>query len=171
MKIENGRIVLERKNCFRCQEGKVTRRITCPECQGTGNGKRGGKRQCRKCSGTGHNWTWDNPEVCPNCKGNYVNAEPENDCDYLDRSEIDKIPVRVIRNGPGMTVGESLIGLGCVYSSTGGQYDGTPDSHFIDEWRKSGRHQACKFIDESGNVCKEVGIFVYRHGYAVKTLF
>ena len=37
-----------------------------------GKGLRGGKGGCKKCSGLGVNYTWENPDNCSVCKGNYV---------------------------------------------------------------------------------------------------
>lgn len=172
MKIEDGHIVLGRKACHNCQEGTQPSKEACSECQGTGKGKRGKANGCKKCNGYRHQWNHDKRVTCSTCSGNYAEFQAENDCDYLPADEWEKLEFRVIRNGPGMTFGESVLGFGCVYSSVDyGRAWSKPDADTLAEVVASNYHQACKVADKTGKVCTFVGIFISPTGYVVRACF
>ncbi len=171
MRIENGQLVLGRKDCY-CQDGTRPSKIACPACKGTGKGKRGGKGGCRPCYGMGHKWDHDNPVVCPACQGAYAGHEEETRYDSLPDSEWQALPFRVIRQNRGMTLNEQHLGAGTVYSCVDyGRSWATADDAIIAEARAHRSVQACKVTLDSGEVCREVVIQVTPGGYAVRANF
>lgn len=171
MKIENGKIVLGRKDCFHCQEGTVPARIPCTVCNATGKGPRGKVGGCKTCFGSGKSWDSSIRKTCKHCNGNYKEAEPETDCDYLPHSEWETLTFKVYRgNGPNII--ESLTGIGIVYTSADyGRAWESPDDSIIAKVRANRHHQACKVCDKELNVCDHIGIYVGRNGYTVKPVF
>jgi hypothetical protein len=172
MKIENGKVVFERKDCWQCNKGQKARIIPCPECKGTGRGKRGGARGCKKCNGFRTSCSWDDPVPCDACQGNYQNHEPEDATDYLPAGAFASLTFKVYRVTREMTWGESHIGLGCVYSCTDyGRSNAATDDAIIADVKNHSGVQACKVIDAQGNLCDHIGIFVRQGGYTVKAVF
>lgn len=171
MQIIDGKLVLGKKNCH-CGDGTVSTRVTCKECRGSGNGKRGGRGGCKKCYGSGSTYDHDNRSVCPQCNGNFKDHENENSCDYLPDGVFAKLDVRVYYTNT-MTIGESLLGLGCVYScgDYGDAWKNRNDEKLIAEVRRQSGVQATKIVDKDNNVCDHIGVFVSERGYAVKPVF
>lgn len=173
MKIENGKLILERKECSYCNQGKQSSRKVCTSCKGTGNGKRGGKRGCKVCYGNCYVWDHNNPIPCTTCNGDYKNRTPETDCDYLPDSIFPALPFVVYRVERSMTLGESLIGLNSVFSCSdyGRAYRTQNDAALIESVRSHQGVQACKVVNEAGELCDHIGIFVKFDGYVVKPVF
>lgn len=172
MRLENGKVVLERKNCW-CGDGTKPAGVPCPGCEGTGNGKRGGKGQCKNCFGLGKVYNSGKRVVCDICKGQYENAEPETFCDTIPLSIYTTIPVVVYRTGQPMNFLESLIGMGCLYSCTdyGRAWNDKTDEKLIQEVKIQQHTQATKVCKEDGTFCNHIGIFVRRTGYTVQAVF
>ncbi len=169
MKNINGMLVLEKKNCTNCQDGKVASKKTCPSCRGTGNGIRGGKGKCKECFGYKYKWDWAKPDVCPTCFGNYINFADETDCDYYDKEIWENLKFKVIRQDREMTVAESLIGLGCIFSVTdyGSAWKGKNVLNYVMEHNKD---QVSKIV-RNGKFCDYVVIIITPMGYVVKAVW
>lgn len=168
MRIENGKLVMERKTCTHCNEGTVPTKVNCPECKGTGNGKRGGKRGCRPCYGMGWKWDQENRQVCTQCKGEYRNAEAETIFDTAPDAIWQQFPFRVVRVQRDMTTNEMLVGHGSVFTCADyGRAIKKTDDEIIADVRNHKNHQACKFATEDGNIAQEIVIVVTPQGYAV----
>jgi hypothetical protein len=173
MKIENGKLILERKNCTNCQEGKVIKPTPCPECNGTGNGKRGGKRQCKKCYGNGKQYSWDNTQTCPQCNGNYISASPEITTDCLPENIFQALDFQVVRIDREANFNELNLGLGCLWSvgDYGAAWAKNDDKALIAEVKSHGHNQACKVINDDLKICDYIAIVVTRGGYSVRPIF
>ncbi len=173
MHIENGKMVWGRKNCEHCDEGKQPTRIRCPECKGTGNGKRGGRGGCHKCRGLRDIWSNDHPMTCTTCNGNYINFTVENQCDYMPSEVWQSLNFKVYRHKRLLTGNEAILGLGCVFSCTdyGAAWENPDDEKLIKEVKASTSHQATKVTKDDGTVCDHVGIFVCPGGYSVRPVF
>lgn len=173
MRIENGKLVFEKKNCSFCQKGQVAGTITCPECKGTGKGKRGKPFACKKCNGRRTTWSWDHPVTCSLCNGNYLNSENENDCDYLPEGIFQNMPMKVIRVNQGMTWNEEHLGMGCVFSCVdyGNAWGNNNDAELIATVKKERSIQATKIAKDDGTVANSIGIFVKPGGYSVRPIF
>lgn len=164
-------IVMEKKVCSRCQQGQVSTEQFCPDCKGTGNGKRGGRGRCQRCYGKGRVWSWDHPATCHECNGQYENHENENETDYLPKEIWQSLEFRVIRSQRGMTTGESLLGFGCVFSCTDyGQAWKRSDDEVIADVRSHNSTQASKVLKD-GHLPEYIGIFVMPGGYSVRPVF
>lgn len=172
MLIENGKIILGHKNCY-CEDGTQSTRIPCGECKGTGNGKRGGRGGCRKCNGSRNDYDHINRSTCSRCKGNPTNFERETLCDYLPDGVWESLTFKVIRNNAPMSIAESLIGIGCVFSCTdyGTAWKRNNDDELIASVKESKSHQATNIATDDGTICDFIGIFVNQMGYTVKAVF
>jgi hypothetical protein len=174
MKIENGKLVLGKTNCS-CGDGTESTRIVCPECKGTGRGKRGGAGGCKKCHGLRYTYDHEKRAVCKRCNGNFIDHDDETTCDYLPAGVFAGFDVRVYYTN-NMTVGESLLGLGCVYScgDYGEAWKNRSDdfkAKLIADVKGQTGVQATKVVDANLNVCDHIGVFVSERGYTVKPVF
>lgn len=177
IRVEN-KIVFGRKNCS-CSynpdhAGKACGRIKCEKCKGTGRTKGGtGKGQCRSCyGGVVTSWEPEHLRVCPSCKGQWENAEVENDCDSMPQSIWEGLEFRVIRHNREMSGNEQLLAIGCVFSCNDyGRSKGKTDAEMIAEVKQHSHVQACKVCDKDGNLCQYVGIFMTNGGYSVRAVF
>jgi len=173
-------IVLGMKDCTRCypNKGKVCSYKVCPECNGTGLGKRGKKGGCRNsCFKTiiplYHVVDWDNPVNCHECGGNYQNQANENDCDSVSREIVREIPFKfeVVRLARENNWNENYLGCGCFYSCqdygrTVSQTDKVILSKLQDDFYK-GSHQLTKFLI-NGQLCTKILFVVTTDGYSVR---
>jgi hypothetical protein len=172
MKLENGKLVLERRACLNCNEGTIPGQRWCPTCKGTGKGKRGGAGGCRTCRGMKTTADFDNPTPCPVCKGNYQNAQPETTSDYLPDDIWRGLTFKVYRTNQPLTWNESHLGLGFVFSCEDyGRAWNDTDENIITSVKEHGGHQASKIAKDDGSICDHVAIVVKRGGYAVKAVF
>jgi RecJ-like exonuclease len=172
MQLINGKIVLGRKVCWRCHEGQIAGKVCCPECKGSGNGKRGGRGGCRRCNGNCTVYSADVMEECYECKGKYIDYEAETLCDYMPKDIWAQVPLKVYRTNKPMTVGEYLLGMGCLFSCTDyGRAWGSTDEQVLESVRKHDSVQATKVCADDGRLCSHVGIFINEGGYTVKAVF
>jgi hypothetical protein len=171
MQIVNGKLVLGKKNC-NCGDGTVSTRVTCKSCNGSGRGKRGGARGCKPCYGNGTTYDHDKRSVCPQCNGNFKDHDDEDTCDYLPAGVFAGFTFRVYYGGQ-MTIGEALMGLGCVFScgDYGAAWKERNDEKLIADVRQHSGVQATKVVDKDNNVADHIGIFVTPSGYTVKPVF
>lgn len=178
MRVENGKVIFERKNCT-CGDGKQARKVPCTKCGGTGNGPRGGANTCKgvKNKGCFRGYTWDHndPIPCSRCNGDFQDHDEENDCDYLPKGVWQRFDFKVYRNANDLTVGEFLMGYGdgTVFSCTDyGRHEDQSDEELIASVRdRNSSTQACKVIDQDHNLASHIGIFCSPNGYAVRSVF
>lgn len=176
MRLENGKLILERRDCSYCNHmpGLSLAPSACPTCKGSGNGKRGGRGKCPQCSGSGRVYDSGATMPCRACAGNYKDFQAETYCDTIPLSIYQTLPVKVYRTEIPMTVGESLIGLGCLYScSDYGRAWKNPerDNELVEEVRNQKFTQATKVCKEDGTLCDHIGVFVRPGGFTVKPIF
>lgn len=169
MQIIDGKLVLGKKNCS-CGDGTVSTKVVCKVCKGTNKGPRGG-HGCKKCYG-GHTYDHDIRSVCPQCNGNYKNHDDETTCDYLPAGVFAGLTFRVYYSNT-MTLGEKLLGLGCVYScgDYGDAWKNRNDDKLIAEVREQTGVQATKIVNANNDMPDHIGIFVSQSGYTVKPVF
>lgn len=179
MRIENGNIILERKNCTRCNAGTIPSEITCPKCNGTGNGPRGGKRGCKKCSGFKTVFDHDNRLTCPDCNGDYINAVEETPYDhiYISKNDLD---VKVIRDRETreMSWAEQFIGVGLFSCTDYGRHKDMSDDELIESafhFDEKGTFwtQGIKLVRNKHDlsICNYLAIVTGNQGYSVIPIF
>lgn len=169
MHIENGRLIMGRKNCTNCQDGTKSTIVPCKKCNGTGKGIRGGRGGCRTCYGTGGVHDHDNRAICNSCKGDYKGAEAETITDYIPYDIYRTIPVRVIRQQNYLTPIELLLGTaGALYTSSG---TGDSDESLVKEVEGHRHTQACKVCRDDGTLCSYIGVIVLKNGYTVQAFW
>ena len=174
MHIENGKMVFGLRHCSRCfGDGLVAKSIPCRTCLGTGNGKRGGKGQCKKCYGSGREYDHVNKITCPDCNGvNSHACEPATRYDSMPESVWQSLEFRVFRSQRPQTWVEAYLAIGCVYSVTDyGRHQQMTDEQLIETVRTSTGHQACKVTNLDGTVAKYIGIFTSDNGYTPIAVF
>lgn len=179
MKIDNGQLILERKNCRNCRMGTVPTKIDCTKCGGSGNGPRGGKNGCRKCHGYGYEWDQDNRLTCEVCNGNYENFLSETPYDHIHFSK-DDIRIKVIRDyaSRAMSFGEQFIGVGLFSCTDYGRHKSQSDEELIEsafhfDERETNWTQGIKLIRDKNDlrVCDALAIVVADQGYSVIPVF
>ncbi len=183
MKIENGMLVLEKKNCRSCgynapeRKGYSTRRIDCSECNGTGNGKRGGRNGCKKCHGSGNDYTWVNPVVCPTCNGDWEMSQDETYTDSINKQDVfDIIPVEVVRSNRAHSWIEHNIGVGLGSCTDYGEHVKQTDEELIAkqlEGNYNSKVQGCKIVRNKNDlrICDKICIVTSYNGYSVVAYF
>jgi hypothetical protein len=179
MKIDNGQLILEHRNCTNCNHGSVPTRIDCRVCNGTGNGVRGGKNGCKKCHGFKYEFDQDNRQTCSVCNGDYENFEPETPYNFM-RLEKNDIPIKVIRDyvGRQMSFGEQYIGVGLFSCTYYGRHKTQNDEELIEsafhfEERGPFSTQGIKLIRDKNDlrICDYIGIVTADNGYSVIPIF
>ena len=171
MKIDNGFLVMELKDCSSCYgRGIEFGRSNCERCLGTNKTKKGaGKGKCRDCyDGT----KVDTNKVlpCRKCNGNAKNFQMETPYDTIPTSEyVDKIPFVVHRSDRRQTVAESLLGVGIVSVSDYGAWKSLSDKELIQRANDRSYTQGIKLIRNKNDlrVCDRIGIFCNDNGYSV----
>lgn len=173
MRIEDGKLILEKKDCTLCEEGTICTKENCPKCGGTGRGPRGGKGKCKPCFGSGNYYNHDKRSVCPICGGNYKGFEMEVPSDYAPKELWQSLNFKVYRQNRGMTWNEQHIGIGSIYCCVDyGRAWKEEDSKVIQDVQfKDGKQAGSSFTDRDGVLCDHIGIFLTPEGYSVKPLF
>lgn len=174
MRIEGGKLVLERGECHQCWgAGTVPTQIPCPACNGTRRGPRGGRNRCGCYDGTV--WDQENRVTCPGCNGHPEGAREETRYDSLPQGSLAAIPLYLVRQNRDISWNESYIGMGTIHSlSDYGRAWGMTDGEVLDkvhaeletEWV-----QGCKISDESCNVCSALLVTLHRGGYSIWPVF
>lgn len=181
MRLENGTLILEKTKCYGCMpsgSGKFPVRATCPTCNGTQRGPKGGRRThagtgCKTCiDGTVNSKT--DFRDCGRCKGTGLDDE-----DYLSRIPIEVwrgFEFRVFRSNRQQSMNEALIGIGCCWSTTDyGRHQSQSDEELIAEIRDSshGSIQATNIVRSKHDlrIADAIGIFCSDNGYSVRAIF
>lgn len=170
MKIIDGKIVLEIKQCGWCDgKGTSPARVRCPKCRGTRRGPRGGRGGCSCLDGTAYSDTLR--ETCGRCNG--AKTEMETITDYATPEMWQGMTFKVIREEKGrFGFNEEYLGVGYVYTcSDYGQAWKNTDESVIADVRKSTGHQACKFAKDDGTLADHIAILVTPNGYKVKAVY
>jgi hypothetical protein len=95
--------------------------------------------------------------------------------DYLPKDILETIPLLLVRQDRGATFNESLLGLGCLWSSIDyGRAWKTPEDQFLTQVRqeidKHGSVQACHVVDGQDQLPPAIGVFVHRDGYSLRAM-
>lgn len=163
-------MVYGRKDCT-CGDGTCSSKENCPECKGTGRGKRGGKGGCKKCYGYKYVYNHDVRSVCDCCNGNFKNFFEENNCDDLPNNWIDNVPLVIKRSNAGLSFNESYLDYGLVYSLFDhGKSFNSSDEDIIREVQdrlREEKTQAIKVINKANEMPKCLYVSVKLAGYSV----
>lgn len=174
MRIENGKVVLERRPCCSCSGTQlVAGRRVCSKCHGMRRGPRGGRDKCTACMSYGADRglvpDFDNKVKCSACTDG---TQPETLCDTLPHEAWLALPFKVYRHNRGSTFNEAYLGFGCVFSSVDyGVAAGQDDYSVIASVKGHQWIQATTLAKDDGTMCDHVGIFVGRNGYSVRPCF
>lgn len=176
---QGNKIVLGMRQCANCWgKGTMPTYGKCKPCKGTGKGPRGGRNGCHSCSGSRRSYDYDDMKTCETCKGNPEPANgggiPEGWTDYLPDGVLQSLPFKLYRDYC-QPFTESIIGIGTLWAvgDYGALASRTDDDKIIEDVRNSscGRGiQACALVDNDGELCDHVGIFVGSNGYSVKAV-
>lgn len=170
------KLVMDVRSCWSCDgTRKVNEWVKCEACKGTG--KVSIRKRCMVCDPKGdhlHNSLIKGKKlsigtaVCQSCTDG---TQMENITDSAD--DIWKtLNFKVYRSNRHQTIGESLLGLGCAWSTTDyGRHKSETDEALIENTRNHSYIQACKFAQNDGTICDHVGIFCNDNGYSVKAVF
>ena len=194
MKLTQGLVVLESKNCTACQyhdppgkQRKMKWRV-CEKCKGTG---RRGNGKCRNCNHSTYSFADVNPgyvkfyddadlEVCRKCGGDYLNREMENLSDNLPATIWLDVPIVVspVTLNRQMTASEQLFGAGIYTIIDYGRHKASSDDELIEHMRKelvSGktRVQATKTVRSKDDLtfCSGLAIMRADQGFSVVPYF
>jgi hypothetical protein len=177
MRIENGVVILERKDCS-CGDGTQAQEKwkVCPKCHGTG--KRGSGR-CRNCNAKG-SWyrkkrpgyvAWydhDDPVPCKSCGGNYKDFRAET---WMDSADFSFLPVVVVRSDRRASWGEQHLGVGLGSCVDYGRHKKQSDEQIIADVKRAylERAQICKAVNnkEEMLLAKRVLVLTSDMGYSV----
>lgn len=182
MRIENGMVVLERKDCY-CGDGTqpTPKWKMCTKCKGTG--KRGSGR-CRECNPREYYgasakrpgqvlwYDHDDPMPCTACDGNFKDFKAENYTDNLPSSVFTEIPIKVLRSTRPMSWQEQHLGAGVYTIIDYGAHKKVEDGNLIDQVRTSlmtSHVQACKMVKSKDDMtfATELYIVTGDQGYSV----
>lgn len=165
MRIENGKLVYEEKNCLRCYGKRVVEDwVYCPN-----HGKAMRGKPCTYCGSTtkhDHRMVENGHCTCPSCKGTGLVMEDRYSSipDDIWKS----LSFTVVVGNRGLNFNESYLGMGLVYSSADyGQHWNLTDEQLIEKVREHDYVQACKIATEDDRVCP-MYIIRYNNGYTVK---
>jgi hypothetical protein len=165
MNIINGKLVLDSETCY-CMQGKVYGKKVCPDCNGTCEGKRGGKNGCKTC----YNGTvidHDNMIDCERCGG--TNKVEETRYSHIKLIR-DDFPMVVDRGDRIQTFNEAYIGHGAIYSVTDyGDHKHMTDAELLDHiWSDDRiRTQYCTIINEDMVPCSKIVVKCNNNGYSL----
>lgn len=173
MRLEHGKIILERRECWQCRgTRKVNEWIPCTACKGTG---KKGARLCLTCKPQasfkrGFVLSIDTG-VCQGCTDG---TQAENFGESIPLSVWESLPIKVYRSDRQQTYGEYLLAVGCLWSSTDyGEHKKLTDEQLIAKVRSNGFGipQASKVCTPEGVLCDHIGIFTNHNGYTPKAVF
>ena len=179
MKIENGVLVMEMRDCSRCYgSGTNPTRKPCARCNGTGRTKGGiGKGNCKAsgCYG-GMVIDHDHTVVCEKCDGNAVKCQLESPFEYLQWSEIvNNIPFVVSRNDQAdQSFMQAYIGVGLYSTTDYGDHIRMSDAELIAKVVDHGSStQGVKIVRSKDDlrVCHKIVISTNYNGYDVIPYF
>lgn len=165
MNIVDGKLVLENEDCY-CMDGKIYDRKTCPDCNGTRLGKRGGKNGCKSCY-DGTVVDHDNMIDCSRCDGSGKVQQTLYSHTKIYR---DDFPMFVDRTPRVQTFNEAYIGHDCVYSvSDYGCHKDMSDDDLLDQIWDRGfiRTQFCKVINKDMIPCNKIVVRCNNNGYSL----
>lgn len=177
MHIENGKLVMGIRKCIACNGTmKIAGKVTCNVCNGTGNGKRGGKNKCRACiCGLGYNYSMNNPVPCYRCKDGTIQ---ETITDSVPNEIFRSLPITFKVQDREISWVENNLGVGvysCVdYGVTFRNFAENPDNTskiLTDEVYNQTGVQACKIARDDGTLAKQIVVIINRGGYSVVAEF
>jgi hypothetical protein len=187
MRVENGTVILEKKDCYCSKHGRIPGVVVdkyapkqCPKCKGTG--KRGNGR-CRNCNNRDVYYSdtfprtpgsvpdYDNytTKVCPRCNGNWQNALDENLTDNLPIEICRSIPVEVFKKPTReITFNEAHLGFGTVYSVVDyGRSRDWSDEQYIEAIHESMNIQVCNYVRKDDmKLCDCIDILTSNQGFS-----
>lgn len=179
---ESRTLTLELRDCRTCEygageRGQYTGKKVCETCHGTGNGPRGGRRQCRGgCFGGGSVADFDNPITCPNCNGDWASHDSETFCDTAPAEAVAALPIRLVRQDRDSYWVEKYLGLGLFsvtdYGRRWEQDDEVVLAEVTEKVRED-RTQATKILrpyergQQVATLHDELVIVLNRYGYSV----
>ena len=173
MRQNNGRLIYEPRVCPGCDGGKTVGGFR--RCSFYDKPMRG--HPCPDCGSTrryGHNCGISTAErsLCGRCEGSGTVLETR--YDYLPADILQVVPVLIVRQNRAATFNESLLGLGCLWSSIDyGQAWGMPEDQLYAKVRQAiVKHssQACSVVDDQDCLPPAIGVFVHREGYSVRPI-
>lgn len=172
MKLIDGKIVMELRDCTPCSgRGVTAKRVTCPRCRGTRRGPRGGRNGCRCLDGTVYSDTLT--VTCSVCNGS--KKEMETRYDSIPHEIWSALNFRIVRDPKGRWgFNESYLGLGYVMSVTdyGTAWERNNDAELLEKIKADkGYLQALNICDENLTVCKEIVVMVTPNGYKGKAVY
>lgn len=183
MRIQDGKLVLELKDCHECahyhgiDKGYIREPVyvPCKGCNGTGRTKSDKNRCGYKDCYFGQYVTGYNVVVCPSCNGEYTLFEPEGYTDNMPVNLHHTLGYRVYRTNLRQTWNEAHIGMGCLYSVTDyGECHKMTDEDLVAKVSgRDERMQGCKIVRSRDDltVCDHLGIVVNDMGYSVRAMF
>lgn len=168
-RLANNTVRLETRHCHMCNEGQVAGKKRCAQCNGTGNGKKGGKGTCRGCLGFKTQPDFENTVPCPYCRGTTI--VPETAYDTVPQHLWESLTFRVYRENRRGTWNEAYLAFGDVYSVTdyGAAWNANDDDALIAKVRD--RRSGCQLVkitNAEGILCDHIAIRVHRDGYVVE---
>lgn len=176
MRLENNKLVLERRECWHCHGSRrVSGWVNCEVCKGTG--KQRSNKRCSACANTFHNQDLRG-KVCKSdmldctiCTDDGTVSETRTDC--VPEEIYQGLTFKVYRSSRHQTYGENLLApRGSIYSLTDyGEYKNKTDEQIIAAVRSHGHVHACQIFDETNTLCDHVGIFCNSGGYSVIPVF
>lgn len=169
MRIENGKLVMEKFPCIHCHDGVATtyRRCryydkavkgkfphdTCPDC---GSKSRHGHKMVIP-TGT---------KTCEICGGTGMREETR--FDSIPHEVWQSLNFKVYRSNRRETLYEELIGLGCYSCTDYGRHNSMTDDELIKKVKDNNSYiQALKISDENFVVAHEISIRCSDNGYSV----
>jgi hypothetical protein len=170
MRIENGKLILEQRECFYCNGKKSVEDTT--RCSNDGIPRTATyKHPCKICGSKTKQLHYRIPigtfHTCTNCNGSGL--QDENTCDYTPDGFESQLEIHLLRTNREMGQWEQTLGMmGSVFSCVDyGRHNKTPDDELIADVRKScQRSQATKLIDKEMNILPIV-IITGDQGYSV----
>lgn len=178
MRREGDKLILEQGSCHWCDgSGLRAGNKSCPTCNGSGRGPRGGKGKCRSCFGRGITPDFANLVECELCHGTKI--QPEDRYDFLPEAIWKQLPFKVLRRDRDMSWAEQYLGMMArdsevfhnVYSVMDyGEHRNLSDEALIAKVRdcsSASSHQASKVVNKDMTFCSFVAIITSNQGYTV----
>lgn len=170
------KLIFESVPCKICHgNGIGSVKSKCSTCKGTGNGPRGGKRQCRNCLGYGFNWVPGG--TCDSCVQKGLDPKTsgiENRYDWITQDIWKQLTFKVIRLTRSSNFNENYFGLGLAHGCIdyGRINKITDDNEVIETVKKETcSTQALNICREDGALADYMGIFIKPDGYHVRAVY